>query len=147
MRSFRRTTSSSRQHRRPELGSPPFPPPSSTEKLQVNVALYWLTDIANCHKADGRPDQASAVLRRALTHLAADRGDEAADASALNEQLIEALALAGRPGEAVEAAEAALEARRKLFGAGVLVVAQSEMRVAQVRVDESGWRGERGVGD
>ncbi|GLC58375.1 hypothetical protein PLESTB_001352100 [Pleodorina starrii] len=104
------------------------------EKLQVNVVLLWLTEIANHHTADGRPDLAAAALRRAVAHLGTEHGEEAAAASALAEQLVEALAAAGRPAEAAEAAAEALAARRKMFGEGALVVAQSEMRVAQLQL-------------
>lgn len=51
----------------------------------------------------------------------------------MNEQLIDVLVGTGRVVEAVAAAESALAARRKLFGDTALVVAQSELRVAQVR--------------
>ncbi|PNG99568.1 hypothetical protein TSOC_014650, partial [Tetrabaena socialis] len=99
--------------------------------VQVNVVLVWLTELADCHTADGRPLEAASALRRALTHMASSRGEQAASASALNEQLIEALAAGGRPAEAAEAAEAALAARRGMFGEGALVVATSALRAAQ----------------
>ncbi|GIL87260.1 hypothetical protein Vretimale_1777 [Volvox reticuliferus] len=102
------------------------------ERVQVSVVLYWLTEIGNAHITDGRPDLAATALRRAVAHMATERGDEAAAASALNEQLTEILAAGGRLSEAVQAAEAALSARRRIFGESALVVAQSEIRVAQL---------------
>ncbi|GIL59392.1 hypothetical protein Vafri_14249 [Volvox africanus] len=102
------------------------------ERVQVSVVLYWLTEVANAHTADGRPDLAANALRRAVAHMATERGDEAAAASALNDQLTETLAAGGRLSEAVQTAEAALSARRRMFGERALVVAQSEIRVAQL---------------
>ncbi|GLI70169.1 hypothetical protein VaNZ11_014793, partial [Volvox africanus] len=102
------------------------------ERVQVSVVLHWLTEVANAHTADGRPDLAATALRRAVAHIATERGDEAAAASALNEQLTETLAASGRLLEAVQTAEAALSARRRMFGERALVVAQSEIRVAQL---------------
>ncbi|KXZ45300.1 hypothetical protein GPECTOR_56g396 [Gonium pectorale] len=101
------------------------------EKVQVNVVLHMLTEVAACHSADGNPGAAAAALRRALAHLATERGDDSAAASALSEQLVEAAEAAGRPAEAAAVAGAALAARRRMFGEGSLVVATSELRVAQ----------------
>ncbi|KAG2487553.1 hypothetical protein HYH03_013832 [Edaphochlamys debaryana] len=104
------------------------------EKVQLNVALFWLSEIAQAHTADGRPAAAAAALRRAVRHLAADRGDDPAAASALQDALIEALMAAGRPAQAAEAAAEALAARRKLFGEGALVVANSEVKLATLEL-------------
>ncbi|KAG2444621.1 hypothetical protein HXX76_001365 [Chlamydomonas incerta] len=113
------------------------------EKVQANVVLFWLTEIAGCHVGDGRPDLAVGPLQRALGHMAAEKGDEAAAASAVNEQLIDVLVGTGRVVEAVAAAESALAARRKLFGDTALVVAQSELRVAQLELLEEHTRQQR----
>ncbi|GFR39925.1 hypothetical protein Agub_g1, partial [Astrephomene gubernaculifera] len=104
------------------------------EKVQVNVVLHWLTEMASCHNADGNPQEAASALRRAVAHFATERGDDAAAASALNEQLIEALAAAGKPAAAAEVAAAALAARRRMFGEGAQVVAQTELRVAHFQL-------------
>eukprot|EP00198_Chlamydomonas_reinhardtii_P000664 XP_001689999.1 predicted protein [Chlamydomonas reinhardtii] len=113
------------------------------EKVQANVVLFWLTEIAGCHVGDGRPDLAVGPLQRALGHMASEKGDEAAAASAVNEQLIDVLVGTGRVVEAVAAAESALAARRKLFGDTALVVAQSELRVAQLELLEEHIRQQR----
>ncbi|EFJ45058.1 kinesin-like protein with TPR domain [Volvox carteri f. nagariensis] len=102
-------------------------PGQGTEGLRMMEDAVRLLEEA----AGGRPDLAASALRRAVAHMATDRSEEAAAASALNEQLTEALAAAGQPAAAAAAAEAALAARRKMFGEEALVVAQSEMRVAQ----------------
>ncbi|KAG2449102.1 hypothetical protein HYH02_005850 [Chlamydomonas schloesseri] len=113
------------------------------EKVQANVVLFWLTEIAGCHVADGRPDLAVGPLQRALGHMGSEKGDEAAAASAVNEQLIDVLVGTGRVAEAVAAAESALAARRKMFGDTALVVAQSELRVAQLELLEEHVRQQR----
>ncbi len=158
---------------------------SPTERVQVNVVLFWQTEIAKCLSEDGRHADAADALRRALAHMASEKGEDAvrrgtagrtreeattllrtrlapgcvhwraslaalaaqnrfrrvacvcpsqAAASALADLLVEELLAARRPGQAAQAASSALAARAQLFGERALAVANTQLRVAQVRV-------------
>ncbi|KAG1656345.1 hypothetical protein FOA52_011489 [Chlamydomonas sp. UWO 241] len=101
------------------------------ESLQVNVVLFWLQDMAKELRAQGRPRDAAEAMSKALKHMASDKGEVMASASALSDALVDDLIEAGQLLDARKAMSACLSARVTLFKRD-LVVVQSMTKMASI---------------